>query len=183
MNRISHKATGGGKVACSMRKCPQFNIAIRFVYVVRYIKGQHIKHPLYTARRETWLQHSSDKDEAVLSAELLSHAHTLGPKVIITESKLDQFKSFEGTFNGEVHAFVFHFRQDLLKNIKSDKKLFDKYLYYSNRKCCFSITQLTDLALLNHEHVDVGFEAIQKNAYVKKHPTIFKDYLEYFKYQ
>ncbi|KAJ9068093.1 hypothetical protein DSO57_1032103 [Entomophthora muscae] len=94
-----------------------------------------------------------------------------------------QFRAFEITFNGEVQGCFFHFRQTLIKNLKSKKKLFDKYLNDGKGKCRFSITQFAALAFVQPEHTGLGFEALLEDAYVKKHPIIFKGYLEYFEKQ
>ncbi|KAJ9056378.1 hypothetical protein DSO57_1033649 [Entomophthora muscae] len=97
--------------------------------------------------------------------------------------ELAQFRAFETIFNGEVQGCFFHFRQALIKRLKSEKKLFDKYLNDGKGKCFFSMTQLADLAFVKTEHTGLGFEAIQEDAYVKKHSSIFKSYLDYFKKQ
>ncbi|KAJ9080058.1 hypothetical protein DSO57_1029060 [Entomophthora muscae] len=76
--------------------------------------------------------------------------------------ELAQVRAFEDTFNREVQGFFFHFRKTLMKHFKSKKELFENYL---NNVCC------------------LGFEAILKDAYVKKHFIIFKGYLDYFERQ
>ncbi|KAJ9050742.1 hypothetical protein DSO57_1011641 [Entomophthora muscae] len=125
----------------------------------------------------------SEKDESTLAAEQLAHAHSLGPKVIIMDFKHAQFRAFEATFNGEVQGFFFYFRKALIKNLKSKNELFEKYLNDDKGKCCFAITWFAALAFVQTENTGIGFEALLKDAYIKKHSTIFKGYLDYFEQQ
>ncbi|KAJ9080073.1 hypothetical protein DSO57_1039659 [Entomophthora muscae] len=83
---------------------------------------------------------SAEKDESTLAAEQLAHVRSLGPKVIIMDFEQAQFRAFEATFNGEVQSCFFHFRQALIKNLKSEKDLFEKYLNNGKGKCCFALT-------------------------------------------
>ncbi|KAJ9069023.1 hypothetical protein DSO57_1022772 [Entomophthora muscae] len=53
---------------------------------------------------------------------------------------LAQFKAFEAIFNGEFQDCFFYFRQPI-KNLKSKKELFGKYLINGKGKCRFVITQ------------------------------------------
>ncbi|KAJ9082409.1 hypothetical protein DSO57_1039614 [Entomophthora muscae] len=126
---------------------------------------------------------SAEKDESTLAAEQLAHARLLGPKVIIMDFEQEQFRAFEVTFNGEVWGCFFHFRQALIKNLKSKKELFNKYLNDDKGKCHFAITQFAALAFMRPEHTGLGFEALLGDTYVKKHSIIFKGYLEYFEKQ
>ncbi|KAJ9056633.1 hypothetical protein DSO57_1030974 [Entomophthora muscae] len=126
---------------------------------------------------------STEKDESTLAAEQLAHARLLGPKVIIMDFEQAQFRSFEATFNGEVQGCFFHFRQALIKHLKSKKKLFEKYLNNGKEKCRFAMTQFASLALVQPENTGLGFEALLEDAYIKKHSTIFKDHLDHFERQ
>ncbi|KAJ9059784.1 hypothetical protein DSO57_1037908 [Entomophthora muscae] len=71
-----------------------------------------------------------------------------------------QFRAFKATFNGEVQGCFFHFRQALIKNLKSNKEFFEKYLNDDKGKCCFVITQFAALAFVRPEHTGIGFEAL-----------------------
>ncbi|KAJ9073001.1 hypothetical protein DSO57_1021221 [Entomophthora muscae] len=75
----------------------------------------------------------------------------------------------------------FHFRQALIKNLNNENDLFEKYLNNGKGKCCFALTQFSALAFVRPEHTGIGFEALLEDAYIKKHSTIFKGYLDYFK--
>ncbi|KAJ9054410.1 hypothetical protein DSO57_1015038 [Entomophthora muscae] len=83
-----------------------------------------------------------------------------------------QFRAFEATFNGEVQGCFFHFRQALIKNLKSKKELFEKYINNDKGKCHFAMTQFAALVFVYLEHTGIGFEALLEDAYVKKHSTI-----------
>ncbi|KAJ9062338.1 hypothetical protein DSO57_1011912 [Entomophthora muscae] len=93
------------------------------------------------------------------------------------------FRAFEATFNGEVQGCFFHFRQALVKNLKSEKDLFKKYLNNDKGECRFAQTQFAALAFVRPEYTGFGFEALLEDAYIKKHSTIFKGYLDYFEHQ
>ncbi|KAJ9080820.1 hypothetical protein DSO57_1020945 [Entomophthora muscae] len=98
---------------------------------------------------------SPEKDGSAQAAEQLAHVRTLGTKIIIMDFELDQFRAFGATFNGEIQGCFFHFRQALIKHLKSKKGLFEKYLNDGPPGEC----------------------------YIKKHSTIFKGYLDYFEQQ
>ncbi|KAJ9061874.1 hypothetical protein DSO57_1016279 [Entomophthora muscae] len=88
-----------------------------------------------------------------------------------------QFRAFKATFNREVQGCFFHFRQALIKKLKSEKDLFEKYLNNGKWKCCFALTQFAALTFVCPKNTGIGFEALLEDAYIKKHSTIFKGYL------
>ncbi|KAJ9078917.1 hypothetical protein DSO57_1001668 [Entomophthora muscae] len=99
----------------------------------------------------------TERDKVFLASEQLNCVLSLKTK----------FKVFKAIFDGKVQD-CFLFKQNLLKNLKSKKKLFENFLHD---------------ACLKPEHTEFGFEAIQEDSYVNKHSAILKGYFEYFKMQ
>ncbi|KAJ9088646.1 hypothetical protein DSO57_1020979 [Entomophthora muscae] len=157
-----------------------YNLAPLWARPYSSLPINQLLHPTHTTRANP---SSAEKDESTLATEKLAHAHSLGPKVIIIDFEQAQFRAFKATFNGEVQGCFFHFRQALIKNLKSNKELFGKYLNDGKGKCCFAITQFAALAFVRLENTGIGFEALLEDVYVKKHSSIFKGYLDYFKRQ
>ncbi|KAJ9079978.1 hypothetical protein DSO57_1029874 [Entomophthora muscae] len=119
---------------------------------------------------------SVNKNEATIATEQLAHVRLLGPKVIIVDFMLAQSRAFEATFNGEVQGFSSILGRPSSK-ISRDRRSF------LTRKCQFAITQFAALAFVRLENIGIGFEALLEDACIKKHSTIFKGYLNYFKKQ
>ncbi|KAJ9084369.1 hypothetical protein DSO57_1025281, partial [Entomophthora muscae] len=86
-------------------------------------------------------------------------------------------------FQQEVQGYFLHFRQALIKNLKSKNELLNKYLNDGKGKYRFAITQFSALDFEQPEHTGISFEVFLEDAYIMKHSTIFKGYLDYFERQ